>query len=85
MLQVLHFPANNADFADVDPALLDDEGSYGRFALSGGTWLHRIVRMPNASAALQAFLAMTPCRLSAFQVFFSKMQKNALMHFWFTI
>ena len=27
---VPHFAANEADFADVDPLLLDDEGSYGR-------------------------------------------------------
>ena len=57
---VPHFPANEADFADVDPILLDDEGSYGRFTASSGTWLHRIARMPNASAALQAYRITRP-------------------------
>jgi hypothetical protein len=57
---VPHFAANEADFADVDPILLDDEGSYGRFTVSGGTWLHRIARMPNASAALQAYRIARP-------------------------
>ena len=57
---VPHFAAHEADLADVDPILLDDEGSYGRFTVSGGLWLHRIARMPNASAALQAYRIARP-------------------------
>ena len=58
--QVPHFPANDADFADIDPVLMDDEGSYGRFAASSGAWLHRIARMPNGSAALRAYRIARP-------------------------
>ena len=58
--QVPHFPANDADFSDVHPNHVDDEGSFGRFTASSGTWLHHLSRMPNGSAALRAYRIARP-------------------------